>query len=204
MPDLEALADLMRRELWADRVLAGQVASGDTGGREGEHRLEGRLWLAPHRRYRAELADEDGETEVRISDGESVWFIQDGEGYQLDMADTVMPLPDLMQPGWLFGEYQLQVGPRRRYAGRLCFVLNGTSPAEKRSFFLRDVFPRGGGSVEAFVDSELGLMLSYVKSGPAGTEYARFVSLEVQDVAAEGLFQPPADIPIIDDRAQQS
>ena len=203
VPDLEALAELMRRQLWADRLIVGRVASGYTESRHGEQRLEGRLWLAPHGRYRAELTGHDGVTEMRISDGDSVWFIQDGRGYQFDVTDTVMPLPDLMDPGWLFAEYQLQVGPSRgRQAGRMCFVLNGTKPAETPGFFMRDVFPRGG-TVEALVDCELGLLLSYVKSKPHGTtDYAEFTGLEVHDVVDAGLFRPPADTPIVDDRAQ--
>src|SRR5215475_3500353 len=147
----------MGRQGWVDAVFVGRVASGYTGSRNGEQRLDGRLWLAPHRRYRAELADQDGATELRISDGDSVWLIQDGEGYQFDVADTVMPFPDLMDPGWLFTTYQLEVGPSRRHAGRMCFVLNGARPTERRSFFMRNVFPRGG-AVEALVDCELGLL----------------------------------------------
>jgi hypothetical protein len=201
VPDLEALAELTRRRLWADRVIVGRVASGDTGSRNGEQRLEGRLWLAPHCRYRAELVDEDGVTEVRISDGDSVWFVQDGGAYQFDVTDTVMPFPDLMEPRWLFAEYQLQVGLSRRHAERICFVLNGTRPAENRSFLMREFLPCGG-AVEALVDSELGLLLSYVKSKPNGaTEYARFTGLEVHDAANACLFRPPADIPIVDERA---
>jgi outer membrane lipoprotein-sorting protein len=204
-PDLDALAELMRREPWADRVLIGQVASGNIGGRGSEQRLDGRLWLAPRGRYRAELADEDGETEVRISDGDSVWFIQADQGYRFDVANTVRPFPDLMEPGWLFAEFQLQVASRRRHAVRDCYVLNGTNPAEKRrSFLTRELFPRAS-DVEALVDCELGLLLSYEKSTQAGaTEYARFTSLEVHESVDASLFRPPADIPIIDDRAAQS
>jgi hypothetical protein len=200
VPDLEALAGSLRRRLWADRVIVGRVASGYTGSREGELRRDGRLWLAPHGRYRAELADEEGTTELRISDGDSAWFIEDGGGHQFDVTDTVMPFPDLMDPGWLFTDYQLQVGPSRRHAGRMCFVLNGKS-TKRRSFFVRDGSPRSG-AVEALIDCELGLLLSYVMSNPPRTYYARFISLEVHEAVDASLLHPPADIAIVDHRAQ--
>lgn len=205
MPDVDALAEFVSGEPWADRVLVAQVASGNTGGRGSAQRLEGRLWLAPRGMYRAELTDEDGVTEVRICDGSSVWFIQDGAGYLFDVADTVTPLPDLTQPGWLFADFQLQVTSRRWHAGRLCFVLTGTNPAaDNRGFGMRDLFSPAC-AVEALLDCELGLLLSYEKTKPAGaTDYARLTSLEVHESADDRWFRPPTDIPILDDRAQQS
>ena len=64
------LVPLLYRARWLQSSLSGDVRSRrKRGGDNGHDQLTGSLLAAPGGRYRADLIDEDGEPELRISDG---------------------------------------------------------------------------------------------------------------------------------------
>jgi hypothetical protein len=74
MSELARVVPLMYRPRWPELTLSGQVSSYDKAGPHFEaFERRGRLWLAPGGRYRADLADEDGDRSLDICDGQSLW-----------------------------------------------------------------------------------------------------------------------------------
>ncbi|HEY2505666.1 MAG TPA: hypothetical protein VGI58_04060 [Streptosporangiaceae bacterium] len=131
------------------------------------------------------MEDEDGDRTLHIFDGERAWLIEDDQVLSLDPAGTVLPFGELVRPSWVLAEYKLEITGHADHAGRAGYAVRGMA---------RDA--AGPVTVlEAVIDAQLGLLLSYAKTGP-GTrkEMAHFAELAVSDTASSdpGWFSAPA------------
>jgi outer membrane lipoprotein-sorting protein len=166
------LAPLLYRARWLRSSLAGDVRSRrKRGGDHGHDELNGSLLAAPGGRYRADLTDEDGDRELRISDGQ---------------AGSV-PFPELLIPSWLLADFDLRITGQTEHIGRTAYAVAGQP---------RQAAGEAASRVSALVDAELGVLLRYEKTGPRGkAETAEFTSLTVDaaESADPQLFtRPPA------------
>jgi outer membrane lipoprotein-sorting protein len=185
VPTVEELAVLMYRPQWPRYVLSGVVESRSEARRNEISERRGGLWLAPGGRYRADMEYEEGDRTLSIFDGELAWFIEDDKVLSLDPAGAVLPFVELLRPSWVLAEYELEITGRAEHAGRAGYAIRGVA---------RDA-ARPVTALEAVIDAQLGLLLSYAKTGPgAKKEMAHFTELAVNDAesADPGLFSAPA------------
>lgn len=153
---LSDLVPLLYRARWLRFSLAGEVRSRRRRGGDGGHdELSGSLLAAPGGRYRADLINEEGDRELRISDGQS------GAG----------PFPELLIPSWLLADFDLEISGETEHIGRAAYAVAGQP---------RQAGAQPASRVSALVDAELGVLLRYDKTGPHGqAETAEFTSLRV-------------------------
>jgi outer membrane lipoprotein-sorting protein len=171
-------ASLMYRPSWPSRSLSGSVSRVRAEGGRGEvSGLRGDLRVAPGGRYRTDLIDDEGDRTLEVCDGQSVWVVEDGgAGFRVPSA-TPVPFTDLLNPAWLLAEYALAVTGSCRHADRDGVALVGH---ERDVLGVRDGSTASATRVDAVMDAELGLLLSYRKSGRS-TESAEFTRLIVGD-----------------------
>jgi outer membrane lipoprotein-sorting protein len=186
----EAKASLMYRPLWRSRSLSGSVGRVDADGHKGETwGLRGELTTGPEGRYRTDLVDDEGDRTVEVCDGRSAWIVEDGEdGFGVPAGGT-MPFSDLLNPAWLLAKYALTVTGSCPHADRDGVAIVGY---ERDVLGVRDHRTEPG-RIDAVMDAELGILLSYRKSGPR-PESAEFTHLTVtnDDSADLSQFQLPA------------
>jgi outer membrane lipoprotein-sorting protein len=198
------IASLMYRPLWPSRSLIGSVSRFGADGHHGEvWSLRGELMTGPGGRYRTGLVDDDGDRTQTICDGQSVWVIEDGEeGFGLS-ADGSVPFGDLLNPAWLLAKYALTETGSCQHADRDGIALAGY---ERDVLGIRDD-RTGPGRIDAVMDAELGILLSYRKSGqpPEGAEFthlavadgdsADLAQFQLPDTASATGDRPPGESP---------
>ncbi len=158
---LSDLVPLLYRARWLRSSLSGEVRSRrKRGGDDGHDELSGSLLAGPGGRYRADLTDEDGDRELRISDGQP-----DG-----------IPFRELLIPSWLLAGFDLEITGQAEHIGRAAYAVAGRP---------RQAGGEPGSRVSALVDAELGVLLWYEKTGPRGqAEAAEFTSLAADETGS--------------------
>ena len=153
---ISGLVLLLYRARWLRSSLSGEVRSRrKRGGDGGYDERRGSLLAAPGGRYRADLTDEDGERELRISDGQS----------------GSVPFAELLVPSWLLAGFDLEITGETEHTGRAAYAVAGQP---------RQAGDQPASRVSALVDAELGVLLRYEKTGPRRqAEFAEFTSLTV-------------------------
>jgi hypothetical protein len=171
------LAPLLYRAHWIRFSISGEVRSRrEQAGFDGHDEVSGTLAAEPGGRYRADLADEDGERVLEIREWQS----------------GTIPFPELLIPAWLLAEYDLEITGQTEHLGRPAYAIVASPRRASR--------PRAGrpaARVSALVDAELGILLRYEKTGPRReTETAQFTSLSVTtaEPADPSLFTTPPDV----------
>lgn len=167
------LAPLLYRARWIRFSISGEVRSRrEQAGFDGHDEVSGTLAAEPGGRYRADLADEDGDRVLEICDWQS----------------RTVPFPELLIPAWLLAEYDLEITGETEHLGRPAYAIVASPRRASR--------PRPAARVSALVDAELGILLRYEKTGPGQQgETAQFTSLSVASAGPADpalLTQPPA------------
>jgi outer membrane lipoprotein-sorting protein len=168
------LAPLLYRARWIRFSISGEVRSRrEQAGFDEHDEVSGTLAAEPGGRYRADLADEDGDRVLDICDWQS----------------RTVPFPELFIPAWLLAEYDLEITGETEYLGRPAYAIVASPRRASR--------PGTGwlaARVSALVDAELGILLRYEKTGQEA-ETAQFTSLSVTTAEPADpalLTQPPA------------
>jgi hypothetical protein len=177
---LSDLVPLLYRARWLRSSLSGDVRSRRRrGGDEGHDELSGSLLAAPGGRYRTDLTDEDGDRQLRISDG----------------RPAIVPFPELLIPSWLLAGFELEITGQAEHIGRAAYAVAGRP---------RQAAEEPASRVSALVDAELGVLLRYEQTGPRWrAETAEFTSLTVDDAeTADPLLFTRAPASHLEDRNQ--
>ncbi len=166
--------------------------------------VTGRLIVAPTCRFRAELADESGETVIKGCDGDRVWLVSprlsaagtradDGPGVGVwrsyGAGSPEPPFRRLLSPAWLLSGFGLRIEEAVTAGSREAWHVVAVPEARRPT-------PLRPQRFDLIVDAQLGILLrceALVRGLPLSLEQLDAVRIQPPEAADQSLFVAPPD-----------